>query len=115
VPTGYLPLLLYCLELKAMSIAGAYLRGFEPFKDQSVEFKSKASQDLADVHFFVGQNGTGKTRLLSLLASACGNPEELKFRTSNFSSVVIGRAVENGAETFQMFSAPHNKARVMTS
>src|SRR4051794_18463467 len=90
-----------------MSIAGVYLRDFDPFKDQTLEFKPKASPGLADVHFFVGQNGTGKTRLLSLLASACGNPEELQFRTGKFSSSVVARAMENGTEKFEAFSAQH--------
>ncbi|MCL2640637.1 MAG: ATP-binding protein [Phycisphaerales bacterium] len=83
------------------SIAGAYLRDFEPFVDQPVEFKAKVSPELADVHFFVGQNGTGKTRLLSLLAAACGNDEELKFRTNKYSSCVVARTMENGTEKFQ--------------
>jgi hypothetical protein len=72
-----------------MSIAGAYLYDFEPFHDQALKFGPSASAGLADVHFFVGQNGTGKTRLLSLLAAACGNPAELQFRSGKFSSSVV--------------------------
>jgi energy-coupling factor transporter ATP-binding protein EcfA2 len=87
-----------------MSIAGAYLRGFEPFNDQALEFKEKVSSGLADVHFFVGQNGTGKTRLLSLLASACGNPEELQFRNGQSSSIVVATVMESGAEKLRAYS-----------
>ena len=88
-----------------MSIAAVYLRDFEPFINQAVEFKPKVTPGLADVHFFVGQNGTGKTRLLSLLASACGNPEELHYRTDKFASYVVARVKENGTEKLRVFSA----------
>lgn len=86
-----------------MTIAGVYLRDFEPFNEQALEFKPKVSPDLADVHFFVGQNGTGKTRLLSLLASACGNPDELKFRAERCSSSVIVNVTWNGAPQLRTF------------
>jgi predicted ATPase len=72
-----------------MRFAGVYLRDFEPFAEQAVEFPEKPQPGLAEVHFFVGENGTGKTRILSLLAAACGNSAELKFRTSKTSSTAI--------------------------
>jgi hypothetical protein len=72
-----------------MRIAGVYLREFEPFAEQPIEFPTKPTEGLAEVHFFVGQNGTGKTRLLSLLAAACGNPEELQYRTMSCNSFVV--------------------------
>ncbi len=92
-----------------MRIAGVYLRDFAPFVDQSVVFAPKHSTELAEVHFFVGQNGTGKTRLLSLLAAACGNQEELEFRTNRFLSTVVASKIEGGVEKFRCFR-PQNGA-----
>ncbi len=62
-------------------IDSAILYDLPPFKKQLVKFPA-ASEDskLGEVHLFVGENGTGKTRLLSLLAAACGNPAELTAR-----------------------------------
>jgi len=89
-----------------MRIAGIYIRSFEPFADQPLEFALKSTTGLAEVHFFVGQNGTGKTRLLSLLAAACGNPAELEFRTSSMASnVVISLDAFGDSEKFQYFKA----------
>jgi len=94
-----------------MRIAGVFLRDFEPFADQQLEFPAKPEAGLAEVHFFVGQNGSGKTRLLSLLAAACGNPAELQFRTDKTSSaVVLDSAIEGKtrftyASTSQGFQA----------
>ena len=87
-----------------MSIVGAYLSDFEPFRDQVIKFGPRAASNLADVHFFVGQNGTGKTRLLSLLAAACGNPAELQFRTGKFSSsVVVSSKQPDGTKVLHAF------------
>ncbi len=88
-----------------MRIAGVFLRDLEPFADQPLEFPTKPEASLAEVHFFVGQNGTGKTRLLSLLAAACGNPAELQFRTSKtFSAVVVDSTID-GNERFRYTSS----------
>lgn len=88
-----------------MRIAGVFLRDFEPFTDQLLEFpeKPKDGANLAEVHFFVGQNGTGKTRLLSLLAAACGNPEELKYRTDKKSSAVVLDTTIVGSNRYYSF------------
>src|SRR5206468_1124608 len=37
--------------------------------------------DLAEVHVFTGVNGTGKTRLLAVLAAMLGNPEPMVKRS----------------------------------
>lgn len=70
-----------------MRIQAVAFRGFAPFADGEIEFPSSAeaevrrkdveSQKLGMVHLLTGQNGTGKTRLLSLLAAACGNSKDL--------------------------------------
>jgi energy-coupling factor transporter ATP-binding protein EcfA2 len=96
-----------------MSIAGVLLSGFEPFRDQVLKFGQRASTDLADVHFFVGQNGTGKTRLLSLLAAACGNPAELQRRSDQFSSTVVASFIQpQGTEGLRAFVVPQTHQKV---
>lgn len=97
-----------------MTIAGVYLRDFEPFNDQTLEFKPRASENLADVHFFVGQNGTGKTRLLSLLAAACGNPEELKFRTDSYPSSVVANVTWQGEQKLRAFLTTHGHVKTVS-
>ena len=87
-----------------MRVAGAFLRDFEPFADQSLEFPDKPEAGLAEVHFFVGQNGTGKTRLLSLLAAAWGNAEELQYRTDKTSSAVVADSAIEGNTRFRYFN-----------
>ena len=70
-----------------MRIQAVAFRGFPPFADVEIEFPapefvhagvgSAETPNLGSVHLITGQNGTGKTRLLSLFAAACGNPKEL--------------------------------------
>jgi predicted ATPase len=52
---------------------------FPPFGKLAIEFPvvSDRPKGLAEVHLLTGVNGTGKTRLLSVLAAALGNPEPL--------------------------------------
>lgn len=55
---------------------------FPPFKDLRLELPPVEScpEGLAEVHLFTGVNGTGKTRLLSVLAGMLGNPNPLTRR-----------------------------------
>ena len=53
---------------------------FPPFEPQTVVFPTNESEGLAEVHLLVGENGTGKTRLLCALASCCGNDAPLASR-----------------------------------
>jgi len=78
------------LEKFEMRIQAVAFRGFPPFADGEIEFPtpevvhagvgSAETPNLGSVHLITGQNGTGKTRLLSLFAAACGNPKELQDR-----------------------------------
>lgn len=73
-----------------MRIQAVAFRGFAPFADGEIEFPSPeqtveqavavTTNKLGMVHLLTGQNGTGKTRLLSLMAAACGNSKELMER-----------------------------------
>ncbi len=64
-----------------MRIAQVAFRNFPPFADAMIEFpQSAASNGLGEVQLLTGQNGTGKTRLLCVLAAACGNPAPLDSR-----------------------------------
>ena len=79
-----------------MRIQAVAFRGFAPFADGEIEFPSSAEGDsqsnaeeskkIGMVHLLTGQNGTGKTRLLSLMAAACGNSKDLMERVGTASS-----------------------------
>jgi energy-coupling factor transporter ATP-binding protein EcfA2 len=78
------------MEHTDMRIQAVAFRGFAPFADGEIDFPSAAEGDAHDnpvespklgmVHLLTGQNGTGKTRLLSLMAAACGNSKDLMER-----------------------------------
>jgi energy-coupling factor transporter ATP-binding protein EcfA2 len=55
---------------------------FEPFGEFKLTLPTPDPVDpkLAEVHLFTGINGTGKTRILSLVAGLLGNPEPLRKR-----------------------------------
>ena len=54
---------------------------FPPFQDLKLDFRPTESKGkLAEVHLLTGVNGTGKTRVLSLLAAFLGNPAPLAIR-----------------------------------
>ena len=62
-------------------VDSAILYDLPPFARQLVEFPIiDDAEKLGEVHLFVGENGSGKTRLLCLLAAACGNAIELTSR-----------------------------------
>ncbi|MCA9063595.1 MAG: AAA family ATPase [Planctomycetaceae bacterium] len=63
-----------------MRIESIGFRGFPPFTDGAIDFPEKPESGLAEVHVLTGQNGTGKTRLLSILGAACGNAGDLNRR-----------------------------------
>ena len=63
-----------------MRIEAVGFRGFPPFTDSTIEFPELDCDSLAEVHLLAGRNGTGKTRLLCLLAAACGNAADLNAR-----------------------------------
>jgi len=65
-----------------MRILSAVFDDFPPFQpDGEIQFPGKPEgSNLAEVHFLVGGNGSGKTRLLSLLCAACGNRTSLTAR-----------------------------------
>lgn len=64
-----------------MRIETAYFEDFPPFADGKIELPAKpASSSQAEVHFLVGANGAGKTRLLSLLLAGLGDRTSLQAR-----------------------------------
>lgn len=56
------------------------LSDFPPFGQVDCIFHETNSPDLGEVHLITGKNGTGKTRLLCLLAASLGNPTSLNNR-----------------------------------
>jgi ABC-type cobalamin/Fe3+-siderophores transport system ATPase subunit len=65
-----------------MRIHSAVFDDFPPFRsDTEILFPTKPpGSQLGEVQFLVGGNGSGKTRLLSLLCAACGNRSSLASR-----------------------------------
>ena len=64
-----------------MRIAAVSFQDFPPFADAIIEFpQSAADTAVGEVQLLTGQNGTGKTRLLCLLAAACGGEGPLNAR-----------------------------------
>ncbi len=67
-----------------MRIESVTLKNFPPFADATIPFPERAANSQGgEVHLLTGQNGSGKTRLLCLLAAACGNRSELDSRILN--------------------------------
>jgi hypothetical protein len=72
-------------------------RDFPPFADAIVEFPPiTGANGAAEVQLLTGQNGTGKTRLLCLLAAACGNSYPLKKRLGTGETTNSAVAGEHG-------------------
>lgn len=75
-----------------MRIESLAVRDFPPFANIGVNFPPKVEGcKRAEVHILTGQNGTGKTRLLSLLAASLGQKAELDSRidgTKSFGGVI---------------------------
>ena len=79
-----------------MRIESVIFKDFAPFADTQLTFPEPKAPG-GDVHLFAGENGTGKTRMLTLLAAVCGNPGELKERTdqsSRFKAAVSARMLD---------------------
>jgi energy-coupling factor transporter ATP-binding protein EcfA2 len=76
-----------------MRIAAAVFKDFPPFADGYIRFPAENAENSTDqigeVHILTGQNGTGKTRLLCLLAAALGNDWALNTRYEPSKSGVV--------------------------
>lgn len=53
-----------------MRVETIYLKDTGPFAELRLDFQPKMSEDKADIHILVGQNGTGKSTILSTIAAA---------------------------------------------
>jgi len=67
---------------------------FEPFGELRMEFPAvpQKPDNLAEVHLFTGVNGTGKTRILSVLSAFLGNSSHLYKRTKGVTETGSFRA-----------------------
>jgi len=65
-----------------MKIRKLQLKNIGVFDDETIEFQHCPAKDKAEIHIFTGENGTGKTTLLTVLASTFdgrANEENLLF------------------------------------
>ena len=65
-------------------------KDFPPFGEFRIDFPvvENKPEDLAEVHLLTGVNGTGKTRLLAVLAAMLGNKEPLQKRLAGASQPI---------------------------
>jgi len=66
-----------------MKISALRAKPFPPFGNFEIEFPHAGEggdQELAEVHVITGPNGSGKTRLLALIAASLGSTRELGIR-----------------------------------
>ncbi len=70
--------------------------GFPPFGTFQLELPAVPEKpaDLGEVHLFTGVNGTGKTRLLSVLAAALGNTKHLAKRLKGMEEQAVFRVTD---------------------
>ena len=59
------------------------IENFSPFGNLVLDFPKIDEEGLAEVHLITGVNGTGKTRLLALIAALLGEPSHLVRRLGN--------------------------------
>jgi energy-coupling factor transporter ATP-binding protein EcfA2 len=83
-----------------MRIDRVFIRDLEPFATHCLVFPPKAEGSaIGEVQILTGQNGTGKTRLLAMIAAVLGNDADLTKRgVTNDSTYVV--AEHNGLVTF---------------
>jgi AAA15 family ATPase/GTPase len=67
-------------ERNTVRLESITFKGFPPFSDATFDFPARKNTTVAEVQIITGQNGTGKTRLLSALSSAFGNSLDLDSR-----------------------------------
>lgn len=94
-----------------MRIEFATFSAFPPFADGVLSFPQLPGRSTkGEVQFFTGQNGTGKTRILSLLIAACGNPHELNRRMSGLlPNAYVGLTVSGRKERKVIFAFGTNQ------
>lgn len=64
-----------------MRLTRLTMKNFAPFADGEIDFPEvEAGEGLAEVHMLTGENGTGKTRVLTALIAALGNIGPLQDR-----------------------------------
>lgn len=72
---------------------------FPPFEKFSIHFPSvESGEELGEVHLFTGINGTGKTRILSLISAMLGNPVHLSNRLKGYNGNCEFRVSDNDGE-----------------
>ena len=94
-----------------------------PFAPQTVVFPTNESEVLAEVHLLVGENGTGKTRLLCALASCCGNDAPLASRIGGVDKkraefevcVLVSIISDNGSNELKVWGRPDHWFRGVLS
>ena len=87
-----------------MRIDRMLFANFPPFAPGGIVFPEVPERTGAEVHLLVGENGTGKTRLLSLLLNALGNQAEIKTRVDEPEHLLAFVSASLPNETISFFS-----------
>lgn len=70
-----------------MRITRLEAQNIGPFEDLKIDFKEKVIKDKAEIHILTGENGTGKSTVLMMLASCADSDNDLNL-TKRFWNVV---------------------------
>ncbi len=104
-----------------MRIHSLALKNLEPFLEGTeIVFPAKPPHDgkspeLAEVQIIVGANGSGKTRLLSLLCAALGNPAELLLRGVLLPALDTAVVAEDNRGVLGVYTPLYNKVTWLPS
>ena len=82
--------------MEKFRIQGLHISNIGAFQEINLQFPEKAKEDLAEIHIFSGENGTGKSTLLEALVSFDNNGHYLnpKIHRNSDASVQIDFAIK---------------------
>lgn len=90
-----------------MRITRLEAQNIGPFEDLKIDFKEKVIKDKAEIHILTGENGTGKSTVLMMLASWADDTNQTnigsRLRLSKETKDLMGKDFEKFLEGFKSF------------